>query len=428
MTRLIVKPSTLNGQISIPTSKSHTMRAILFAAMGKGKSLIAHYLASPDTNAMIHACRLIGATINQSPGQLEVIGVNGRISYNSGVIHAGNSGIILRFLSALGGLSLNPVVITGDESIRNQRPMHSLLNGLRQLGVSAISMRGNDFAPVIIQGPIQYDYARINGEDSQFVSALLIASAFAGHPIEIEVENPGEKPWVEMTLDWFNRLGIFCTHQNFQNYRLQGESSYQGFAYQVPGDFSSAAFPIAAALITRSELTLKNLNMDDSQGDKKLISVFKKMGALIDYRESDQSLQIKKSGSLIGIDVDVNDLIDALPILAVVACFAEGKTILRNAGAARYKECDRIHVMCKELSKMGARIIETRDGLIISHSTLHGQNLFSHHDHRVAMALAVGGLGASGVTGIESVDCLTKTYSTFIRDFNILGAEFKLTV
>ena len=425
MPQLIAKPSVLQGQISIPPSKSHTMRAILFAALAIGKSHIENYLPSSDTDAMIHACRVLGATIKCLENKLEIIGINGRIAFSSAIIHAGNSGIILRFFTALSGICSLPLVVTGDDSIRNQRPLSPLLDGLRQLGVSVKSLRGNDFAPVIIQGPFQTDYACISGEDSQFVSGLLIAMAFANHAIELEVKNPGEKPWVALTLAWFDRLGIVYQNENFEHYQLQGHSSYTAFNYSVPGDFSSAAFPMAAALITNSKIILRNLDLNDSQGDKQLIFVLEKMGALFKYNECDQTLVVEKTSQLVGIDIDINDLIDALPILAVVACFAEGTTVIRNAKIARSKECDRIHIMYKELTKMGAQIIEKEDGLVISHSILHGQTVCSHGDHRVAMALAVAGLQAHGRTIIEDAACLSKTYTNFVEDFQTVGAQIK---
>jgi len=398
------------------------MRAILFASMAHGASTISAYLQSSDTDAMIRTCQIFGATIKQFDTKLEVIGIDGCIQYASDIIHAGNSGIILRFCAALGANCKNPVVITGDHSICHQRPMHELLKGLRQLGVSVLSLRGDDYAPLILQGPLLNSEVCIQGEDSQFVSALLIASAFAAHPITIKVENPGEKPWVGLTLDWFERLQIPYRNQDFCEYEMQGNASYKGFNYSVPGDFSSAAFPIAAAIITRSEIVLSNLNFQDAQGDKKIITILEEMGASFEFHYETFSLKINKVDSLKGIEIDVNDVIDAFPILAIIGCFAKGKTVLKNAKIARSKECDRIHVMSQELSKMGAKIIEKEDSLIIFSSQLTGAEVDSHQDHRVAMALAVAGLGASGMTRITNTACINKTYSSFVKDFQTLGA------
>lgn len=423
MSRYLVSQKRLKGEIDIPASKSHTLRAILFGAMGLGKTTIHHCLLSSDVHAMIAACRLLGATVEVSANTLEIQGINGKISWTEDVINASNSGIVLRFCSAIGALAANPVVITGDHSIRHQRPMLPLLDGLGQLGVTATSMRGDGYAPIIIQGPIKPGKATISGEDSQPVSALLIAAAFAEGPIELHVRNPGELPWVALTLDWFDRLGISYKNRGFEYYRLPGNSHYAGFSYTVPGDFSSAAFPIAAALVTNSELTLKNIDMQDPQGDKKLIPTLQKMGALIEIDALNKMLHVKKSRKLKGIDVDINDFIDAITILAVVACYAEGETCIRNASVAKQKECNRIQSIATELRKMGADIIETEDGLRIQGSVLKGADVHSYHDHRMAMSLTVAALGAEGETTISSVECVSKTFPSFMQDFNRLGAN-----
>lgn len=425
MSQYRINKAALRGEIVIPTSKSHTLRSILFGALGKGKSSIHHYLPSTDTQAMIEACRLMGATIDVSPRTIVIEGINGNIRSMEDVINAGNSGIVLRFCSAIGALASYPVVITGDHSIRHQRPMKPLLEGLSQLGVSVQTMRGDGFAPVIIQGPIKKGKARISGEDSQPVSALLIAAAFAEGPIEIEVKNPGEKPWVALTLDWFDRLGIPYENQAFQHYYLSGNARYSGFEYHVPGDFSSAAFPIAAALVTQSELTLRNIDMNDSQGDKELINVFQKMGANIEIDERNKTLHVKKGKTLTGMTVDINNFVDAITILAVVACYAEGETQIHNGKIAKQKECNRIRCIATELQKMGADISETDDGLLIRKSQLKGAQLHSYHDHRMVMSLTVAALGAQGETHVGPVECVSKTFPTFVRDFNALGANIK---
>jgi 3-phosphoshikimate 1-carboxyvinyltransferase len=299
------------------------------------------------------------------------------------------------------------------------------LDGLCQLGVSAKSMRGDGYAPVIIQGPLKIGTTVVNGEDSQPVSALLIASAFAEGPVDIIVKNPGEQPWVNVTLNWFERLGISYQNHSFEKFRLFGGAQYEGFQYAVPGDFSSAAYPIAAALITQSELLLKNVDMSDSQGDKELISVFQKMGARIDIDETRKTIHVKKGGSLSGIVVDINHFIDSITILAVVACFAEGETHIQNAAVAKQKECNRIQCISTELQKMGANISETEDGLMIKKSTLTGTNLHSYHDHRMVMSLAVAAMGAEGMATISPIDCVAKTFPTFMQDFARLGASIQ---
>lgn len=421
-----ITKSTLNGAISLPPSKSQTLRAILFASLASGKSLIHHYLPSPDTEAMIAACRLLGASIDLFPDRLEIRGVQGKIDHAEDVIQAGNSGIVLRFCAAVGALSSRPIVITGDHSIRHQRPMQPLLSALSQLGAIVQSMRGDGYAPVIIQGPIRSGSVFLEGNDSQPVSALIIASAFAEGPIEINVTNPGEKPWISMTLHWLERLGIPYQRSGFEQYTLFGNAQYEGFEYRVPGDLSSAAFPIAAALITQSELAIHNADLSDCQGDKELISLFQRMGAQIEIDSSSKKLLVKKGARLSGVVADINDFIDALPILTVVACCSEGTTQIQNAAIARQKECNRLRSITVELQKMGAHIEETPDGLIIHPSKLTGTRVNSHQDHRMAMSLTVAGLAAEGKTHLSPINCIKKTFPSFLYDFNRIGARIDL--
>jgi 3-phosphoshikimate 1-carboxyvinyltransferase len=303
--------------------------------------------------------------------------------------------------------------------------MQPLLESLTALGASCVSMRGDGYAPVIIQGPITSGKTRIEGQDSQPVSALLIASAFAEGPVEITVQRPGEKPWVALTLDWFDKRGIAYENHNFEYYRVLGKSRYEGFEYHVPGDFSSAAFPIAAALITQSEITLRNIDMADVQGDKELIYLFIQMGACIDIDDNTKSIRVKKSPALHGCVVDANDFVDAVTILATVACFAEGETHIHNVAVARKKECNRIECITKELKKMGADITETEDGLYIRKSSLKGAHVHSYHDHRMAMSLAVAGMGAEGETYVSSIECVAKTFPSFMQDFATLGCSIQ---
>lgn len=425
MKKITFFPSQLSGMIQLPPSKSQTLRALLFASMGSGKSILRNYLASPDTIAMIEACRSFGAKIEVTPQQIDVVGVDGTITKTEDVIQAGNSGIVARFCTAIGALGSYPVVITGDYSIRHLRPMHPLLEALKQLNVSISSVRGDFFPPIIVEGPWLGETAILEGADSQPVSALLIAAAFAKKTTTLIVKNPGEKPWVDLTLDWLERLGLDYARDGYEKYVVQGNSRYKGFEYTVPGDLSSAAFPLVAALVTNSRLEIRNFDLQEKQGDKKILSFLEKMGASVQVDEQRQSVCIEKTKDLEGISIDVNDCIDALPILAVLGCFCRGTTHLYNGSIARKKESDRIQSIAQELKKMGARIEELEDGLKIFSSSLVGTTVYSHNDHRIALSLAVAALGSSGSTTIESFDCIDKTFPDFLRDFQSLGAVFE---
>jgi 3-phosphoshikimate 1-carboxyvinyltransferase len=425
MTQFHIRPSVLHGRLAIPASKSHTLRALVFSLMAHGTSRISHFLPSPDTSAMIQGVRLLGARVEASPTELTIHGTGGKFSPADDVIDCGNSGQVLRFIGALAALSPTYTILTGDDSIRHKRPIQPLIDGLSRLGAFAVSSRGDGFAPIIVKGPLTKTKTSLSGEDSQPVSALLIACSFLPHPIEIEVTHPGEKPWINLTLHWLNKFGIACENHSFERYRLAGNAHVKAFEYTVPGDFSSAAFPIAAALLTHSEITLHPIDMDDPQGDKAIIPLLQQMGAHFVIDPKKQTLTVKKSPPFKGRRIDVNDFVDALPILAVIACFAEGETEIYNAAIARNKESDRIHCIALELKKMGADIEERPDGLRIRPSPLHGAHLETHHDHRLVLALSVAALAATGESTIDGIEAADKTYPTFLADFRAIGAKIE---
>lgn len=417
--------SLLKGALSVPPSKSHTLRAILLAAFAKGKSFIYHPLASPDTDAMCCACELLGATIHKLPSHIEITGNGGTIPPVDGIIDAGNSGLVLRLCTGLAALSNQPIVVTGDHSIRHRRPMAPLLSALRQLGVEVRTTKGDERAPLIVQGPLLHQRASLEGEDSQAISALLLLGTLAPFPLTIEVLNPGEKPWIDMTLYWLRKLHLPYEHRDYTWYRTQGSGSYQGFSYHVPGDFSSAAFLMAASLLTHSPLTLHGLDMQDPQGDKIVLSHFCSMGAEYTYCAQTQTLQLYPHPTLQGLAINMNDCIDALPILAVVACFATTPTTLYGAAAAKHKESNRLLAITQELQKMGGVIHPSSDGLTIYPSRLQGATVYSHEDHRIALALAVGALALSSPTTITATSCIRKTFPSFVEDLSGIGANIQ---
>ncbi len=395
-----ITKSRLSGSLELPPSKSQTLRAILFASLANGESTIRHYLRSPDTDRMIQACQSFGASITISDNELAIRGTAGKVEPNGAEIHCGNSGIIARFLTGVLSASSKPIIITGDASIQNQRPLTPLVDALRQLGASITYLKKEGFAPISISGLLKPGPVTISGEDSQHVSALLIATSLTLGNFDIRVENPGEQPWVDLTKSWLNKR--------------------EAFDYTVPTDMSTLAFPLIASLLTDSSLQVENLRYDPLQGDAKIIETLISMGANITL--TSQGLDCSAS-SLHGREIDVNSMIDAIVPLAIIATAAKGKTHLTNAAVARTKECDRLACLTRELRKMGADITEQADGLVINGSPLAAASLDSHNDHRMAMALAIAAMSASGESTLTGVECIDKTFPGFVETFHRLGAQ-----
>ncbi|MCH9633801.1 MAG: 3-phosphoshikimate 1-carboxyvinyltransferase [Chlamydiae bacterium] len=426
MTSIIIQPSKLQGEIDLPTSKSHSIRSIIFASLAKGKSRLYKLLDSPDIEQALKACQMMGAKITYTNEFIEIEGTNGTFNPPEGDIDSGNSGQVLRFIGALAALGHGRTTLTGDESVRTNRPVKPLLDALNALGASAKSVLENDCAPIVIEGPACAGKVTVKGEDSQPVSGILMLAAFLEGETEITVKKAGEKPWIDLTLSWFDRMHIPFEKKGYSYYKIKGKNTLQPFEYVVPGDFSSAAFPVAAAFATKSTLTLKNIDMDEVQGDKKFFDALNKMGATFNYNATKKEMLVDGTQPLKGCELDVNDYIDAITILAVIGCLAEGTTTIKNAAIARKKESDRISCICKELKKMNAEIEETPDGLIVKKSELRDATVESHDDHRIAMSLTIAGLFAKGTTIIQNIHCIKKSYPSFVDHLSHLGAEIKV--
>jgi 3-phosphoshikimate 1-carboxyvinyltransferase len=411
--------SRLAGEILIPASKSHTIRAVAIAGMAEGKSVLRNPLISSDTISCINGIKEFGAVVDQD-NNLIISGIQGLIKPECKKIDVGNSGTTLRILTALAALASHPVTFDGDESIR-KRPMIHLLSALENLGAEVDSTEGK--CPFVIRGPLKGGKTSVNGISSQFVTALLIACPLARDNTEIYVENLHERPYLKITIDWLRKQSIHFENKGLDLFKIYGRQKYKAFDLPVPADFSSATFPLCAAAITGSEVLIKGLDFSDHQGDKEVFKFIEKMGAQIKRTSKGTLVRGKK---LKGIEIDMNATPDALPALAVVGCFAQGKTSLLNVGQARLKECDRISCMATELRKMKAEVEELEEGLIIRQSKLAGTNVCGYNDHRMVMALTIAGMASEGKTVVDSAESINITYPSFIEDMKKIGAKIEL--
>ncbi|MFW5843704.1 MAG: 3-phosphoshikimate 1-carboxyvinyltransferase [Spirochaetota bacterium] len=457
----LIHPGAVSGTVEVPSSKSHTIRALLIATLASGESTIRRPLDSKDARSCINACRLLGAEIEEVHGSgdgtagdgpaltgLVVRGVGGSPQVPPNVIDVGNSGTTLYLAASVAALAPGWTVFTGDAQIR-RRPIRDLLQALESLGARAFTTREADAAPVCIQGPLAGGRATISCPTSQYLSSLLLAAPLAAATSEISVPLLNEKPYVEMTLWWLDGQGIRYERDGYDRFTVPGGQAYRPFDTAVPGDFSSATFFFAAAAVTGSTLDFDGLDMSDPQGDKEVLKILSEMGCRVETlpRETDSGdtgspgtapplLRVAGPDGPLGAGTfDLNSIPDALPALAVAACYADGETRLLNVPQARLKETDRIAVMATELAKMGADVDELPDGLVIrgraqaaAGSTgrkpgLRGASVESHDDHRVSMALAVAALGATGPTEIAGWKAAEVTYPAFFSELRRLTAR-----
>ncbi len=354
--------SRLSGIITVPASKSHTIRALIISALSDGESVIKAPLDSSDTESAANAIRVFGAAVDMSPTEWIVSGFGKTPPVPDSVIDTGNSGTTLYMIMGAAALVKGWTVLTGDEQIR-RRTAAPLIDALGRLEVEIFSTRGNGCAPILVKGPMRGGKTTVVGTSSQYLSSLLLSCPLAESDTEITVTGLNERPYVRMTLDWLSSQGINIeTRNDLAWIFIPGGQEYKPFTRTIPGDFSSATFPLCAAAIAGGEVTLEGLEMNDSQGDKRVIDILREMGA--DISLDSRSVTVR-AASLHSVTVDMNEIPDALPMLAVTACFANGETVLHNVAQARIKETDRIAVMAEELSRLGADVEELPDGLKI---------------------------------------------------------------
>ena len=420
--KLSCRKSRLTGSVDIPGSKSHTIRAVAIASLASGESRIEAPLASGDTLASVAAYRALGAEIHQTADLWRVLGTGGQLRAPQDVIDVVNSGTTLRV--AVGSCALlreGLAVLTGDAQIR-RRPIGPLAASLTDLGASVRSTRGNGCAPIVVEGRLRGGRTSLEAVTSQYLSSLLLCTPLAEQTSEIEVPVLNEAPYVQITLNWLETGGIQLERDQLHWFRVPGGQAYRAIDVRVPADFSSATFFLAAGVLGENDVLVRGLDMNDAQGDKAVVDYLREMGAQIDI-EAD-GIRVRP-GQLTGCQLDLNATPDALPMMAVVGCFAKGKTSLVNVPQARLKETDRIAVMAEQLSAMGARTQELEDGLVVHESDLRGVEVDGHHDHRVVMALAVAGCTIGGQTRVRTAEAVEVTFPTFVACMQRLGAELE---
>jgi 3-phosphoshikimate 1-carboxyvinyltransferase len=422
--RAIVHHSTVDGLIKSPPSKSYTHRAIVCGLLSSHTTKIRNPLFCADTEATLQLAQMMGAKVKRGK-DLELIGPQ-RLQAPTAKMDCQGSGTTLRIFTALSALTDGRCVLTGDHTLR-KRPIGELLKGLRQLGTKARSTNGNDRPPVEIQGSGVFEgVVRIPGDiSSQYITGLLFACSKGSGDTRIELTTHLEsRSYVEMTLDIMRQFGADAHPSNTWNsLKILGNQEYGLSEYLVEGDYSSAAFLMAAGALT-GRVILTGLQADSVQGDARIIALLRMMGLSVDI---DDKQFVINSHKLKAIEVDASNIPDLVPVLTVLATQAKGTTRIYNAGRLREKESDRLSSVSQELRKLGAIIEESKDSLMITGPTaLQGAELDSHNDHRVAMAGVIAGLIANESTIMNNIECVSKSYPDFIHDLRMIGAYIEL--
>ncbi len=415
----------LHGEVTIPGDKSISHRSVMFGSIAKGETEITNFLQGADCLSTISCFRAMGIEIENDGNRVLVHGkgLHGLTKPNH-VLDCGNSGTTTRLISGILSAQNFDVTLTGDASIQ-KRPMKRIMDPLSLMGADIRSINGNGCAPLAISGrPLHGIHYQSPVASAQVKSAILLAGLYA------DGETRVTEPYVsrnhsELMLSHFGA----DVHTEDTTAVIRPVKELYGQKIEVPGDISSAAFFLAAGLlIPDSEILIRNVGINPTRDG--ILRICKDMGAditLLNEKTSGEptaDLLVRSSrlhGTVIGGSV-IPTLIDELPMIAAMACFAEGETIIKDASELKVKESNRIAVMVENLSAMGADVEETEDGMIIrGGKPLHGAVIDSHLDHRIAMTFAILGCMAEGETEILGAECVNISYPGFYDDLKRLS-------
>lgn len=418
---VITKTTNIKAKITIPGDKSISHRAVMLGSLAKGITRVKNFLIGDDCLATIECFRQMGINIEQDKDiRIYGKGLHG-LKMPSTPLNVGNSGTTIRLLSGILAGQDFSTTISGDDSIE-QRPMNRIMIPLRQMKADITASRADCYAPLHIK-PAQLENTVYHSPvaSAQVKSAVLLAGLYTKGETSV-VEPVLSRNHTELMLTGFGAQ----VKSNGTQATVKGLPNLQGLDINIPGDISSAAFFLVAGLmVPNSEILMENIGVNPTRAG--IITVLQEMGGditchnqRIECGEPVCDILVRSSdlnATSISGDI-IPSLIDELPVIAVAACFAKGTTRISDAKELKVKECDRIAVMASELGKMGADIVATDDGLIITGTgTLKGADVESYGDHRVAMSLAIAGLVSEGETIIHNSDCVNISFPQF---FNII--------
>ena len=407
----------LEAEIQPPGSKSITNRALVCAAFAHGTSVLTGALDSEDTRVMISSLRQLGIeiAIDQGGTRLQVKGCNGIPPTKQASLFVANSGTTMRFLTAMLGTIDGTFRIDGIERMR-VRPIADLLESLVLLGASTYSENNDGCPPICINGGgMRGGTANIRGDiSSQFLSGLLLAAPNSKAAIKLLVDGSlVSTPYIDMTIRVMEAFGVQIDQNQHDTFQITPQQ-YASTDFLIEPDASAASYFWAAAAIAGGAVTVRGLRRDALQGDVAFCDCLQRMGCRV---ENNQNGITVLSGTLRGIEVDMNNISDTVQTLAAVALFADGPTTITGVAHIRHKETDRITDLARELRKFGADVEENPDGLRITPQKLRPAEIETYNDHRMAMSLALVGLKVPKVV-IQNPDCTQKTYPAFFDDLN----------
>ena len=403
------------GVATPPCSKSYAQRALAAALLAEGESVLRNLDFCDDTLSAIRTIETLGAEVERVDDR--TVRVRGGLAPKSNTLNVGESGLATRMFTPIASLCNTPITIQGEGTLL-YRPMNMMIEPLRNLGVEVRD--GGGRLPIEVCGPVSGGEIEVDGSvSSQFLTGLLMALPLAEEDTTIAVENAVSKPYLDMTIDMASKFGVNIQHNDYKEFYVEGGQKYEPADLVIEGDWSAAAMLLVAGAIA-GEVKLTNVSLLSKQADVAVCDALVRAGALV---ESEPNSITVSHRDLVAFEFDATQCPDLFPALAALAAAAEGESVIYGTHRLEHKESNRAETIAREYSKLGIEVRLEGDAMYIKGGEIHSAKCESHHDHRIAMSLAVSALRSDGEITIQNAECVAKSYPDFFAVLESLRIE-----
>lgn len=411
-----VYPSEIKGIIKAPSSKSAMQRSIAAALLADGESILVNPTFCDDSLAAMRVAEGLGARIKKKS---DCVIINGGLKPVSETLNCGESGLCIRMFTPVAALTGSELTLTGEKSL-SERPVSAIEGPLRELGAFISSNSGK--LPIKVSGQLEGGTAEVDGSvSSQFLTGLLLALPLCEKDSFLKVKDLKSREYIDLTINVLKRFSVEIENREYREFFVRGNQKFIPGIIDIEGDWSGAAFLLCAGAIA-GDITVTGISMDSAQPDRNVVTALRKAGA--DIKSFSDTVEIKKS-ELNGFEFDASECPDLFPPLAALAVYSNGETVIHGAERLKHKESDRGITIKTEIEKLGAVVDLHHDCMVIKGSPIHGAEVESHGDHRIAMMCAIAALRADSPVLINGAECVSKSYNDFFDHLKKLGVTVK---